>query len=36
MPERALSSPEDVFTATRALKDRKDYKKITDLELPSR
>jgi hydroxyacylglutathione hydrolase len=36
MPERALSSSEDVFTATRALKDRKDYKKITDVELPSR
>jgi hydroxyacylglutathione hydrolase len=35
MPERALSSPEEIFTATRALKDRKDYKKITDAELPA-
>jgi hydroxyacylglutathione hydrolase len=35
MPERALGSPEETFTATRALKDRKDYKKIDDAELPS-
>jgi hydroxyacylglutathione hydrolase len=35
MPDRPLASPEETFTATRALKDRKDYKKITDAELPS-
>jgi hydroxyacylglutathione hydrolase len=35
MPSLALASPEEVFTATRALKDRKDYKKIPDTDLPS-
>jgi hydroxyacylglutathione hydrolase len=34
MPDRSLSTPEDVFAATRALKDRKDYKRIADSELP--
>jgi hydroxyacylglutathione hydrolase len=34
MPDRTLLGPEDVFAATRALKDRKDYKKITDADLP--
>ncbi len=34
LPDRALSSPLDVFAATRALKDRKDYKRIADGELP--
>ncbi|HEX3598353.1 MAG TPA: hydroxyacylglutathione hydrolase [Polyangiaceae bacterium] len=35
MPERTLATPGDVFAATRALKDRKDYKSITDAELPT-
>jgi hydroxyacylglutathione hydrolase len=35
MPDRKLESPEATFAATRALKDRKDYKAITDAELPS-
>lgn len=34
MPDSDLSTPERIFAATRALKDRKDYKKITDGELP--
>ena len=34
MPDRKLTTPEDVFAATRALKDRKDYKEIADTELP--
>jgi hydroxyacylglutathione hydrolase len=35
MPDRALDSAEAIFAATRALKDRKDYKTITDEELPA-
>jgi len=35
MPERSLGSAEETFAATRALKDRKDYKSITDAELSS-
>jgi hydroxyacylglutathione hydrolase len=35
MPDRILVTPADVFTATRALKDRKDYRKLTDGELPT-
>ncbi|HVU02205.1 MAG TPA: hydroxyacylglutathione hydrolase [Polyangiaceae bacterium] len=34
MPDRSLDSPEAVFAATRALKDRKDYKSIPDSSLP--
>lgn len=34
MPGRALSSNLEVFAATRALKDRKDYRRIPDNELP--
>jgi hydroxyacylglutathione hydrolase len=34
MPERVLGTPEEVFTATRALKDRKDYKTLSDGDLP--
>jgi len=34
MPDRALSTAGDVFAATRALKDRKDYKSIADGDLP--
>jgi hydroxyacylglutathione hydrolase len=34
MPERSLATAEDVFAATRALKDRKDYKAIADTALP--
>ena len=34
MPDRSLVTAEDVFAATRALKDRKDYKGIADNELP--
>jgi len=34
MPDRKLATAEDVFAATRALKDRKDYKSIPDTELP--
>jgi hydroxyacylglutathione hydrolase len=36
MPDRTLGASGDVFAATRALKDRKDYKKLTDGELPIR
>jgi len=35
MPDRVLDSPEAIFTATRALKDRKDYKTINDAGLPA-
>lgn len=35
MPERVLSTAEDVFAATRALKDRKDYKTLSDGDLPT-
>ncbi|HVW30099.1 MAG TPA: hydroxyacylglutathione hydrolase [Polyangiaceae bacterium] len=34
MPDRELGTAEEVFAATRALKDRKDYKSIPDTELP--
>jgi hydroxyacylglutathione hydrolase len=34
MPDRTLATPGDVFAAARALKDRKDYKSLTDLDLP--
>ncbi|MGB1278000.1 MAG: hydroxyacylglutathione hydrolase C-terminal domain-containing protein [Nannocystaceae bacterium] len=34
MPEAALQTPADVFAATRKLKDRKDYKSMTEAELP--
>lgn len=33
-PDRALDTPAAIFAATRALKDRKDYKSITDADLP--
>ena len=33
-PDRSLETPAEIFAATRALKDRKDYKSITDAELP--
>jgi hydroxyacylglutathione hydrolase len=33
-PGRRLETPEDVFAATRALKDRKDYRAIPDSALP--
>ncbi len=33
-PGRSLDRSADVFAATRALKDRKDYRRITDEELP--
>jgi hydroxyacylglutathione hydrolase len=33
-PDRDLSSPGEIFAATRALKDRKDYKSIADSALP--
>jgi hydroxyacylglutathione hydrolase len=36
MPDAELGTPERVFAATRALKDRKDYKRIADAELPLR
>jgi hydroxyacylglutathione hydrolase len=36
MPDRELATPLDVFAATRALKDRKDYKSIGDDALPLR
>ncbi|MBX3251214.1 MAG: hydroxyacylglutathione hydrolase [Myxococcales bacterium] len=32
--DRVLETPLDVFAATRALKDRKDYRAISDAELP--
>lgn len=35
MPERSLETPAETFAATRALKDRKDYRAITDEALPS-
>jgi hydroxyacylglutathione hydrolase len=35
MPDRDLTTPADVFAATRALKDRKDYKSIGDADLPT-
>ena len=35
MPERVLATAADVFAATRALKDRKDYKALTDADLPT-
>jgi hydroxyacylglutathione hydrolase len=34
MPESDLSTPERIFAATRALKDRKVYKQLTDADLP--
>jgi len=34
MPELPCDTPLEVFTATRALKDRRDYKAITDADLP--
>jgi hydroxyacylglutathione hydrolase len=34
MPDRSLDTPADVFAATRALKDRKDYRAMEDSELP--
>lgn len=34
MPDRPLDGPADVFAATRALKDRKDYRELTDDDLP--
>ncbi len=34
MPERLLTTAAEVFAATRALKDRKDYKTIPDSDLP--
>jgi hydroxyacylglutathione hydrolase len=33
-PERPLDTPEAIFAATRALKDRKDYRAIPDAALP--
>jgi hydroxyacylglutathione hydrolase len=36
LPERALDDDESVFAATRALKDRKDYRKRSDDALPLR
>jgi hydroxyacylglutathione hydrolase len=36
LPERLLVTPGDVFAATRALKDRKDYKSIPESALPRR
>jgi hydroxyacylglutathione hydrolase len=33
-PDRDLSTPQAIFAATRALKDRKDYKSIADSALP--
>lgn len=34
MPDRELATPVDIFAATRALKDRKDYKALDDDALP--
>lgn len=34
-PERRLTTPAEIFAATRALKDRKDYRAIPDTALPS-
>ncbi|MCA9640216.1 MAG: hydroxyacylglutathione hydrolase [Polyangiaceae bacterium] len=33
-PDRKLEQPTDVFAATRALKDRKDYRSLSDEDLP--
>lgn len=33
-PERSLDTPAEIFAATRALKDRKDYKSLSDSDLP--
>ena len=33
-PGRPMDTPAAIFAATRALKDRKDYKRITDDDLP--
>jgi hydroxyacylglutathione hydrolase len=35
MPDRPQGSPEQIFAATRALKDRKDYKALPDAALPA-
>jgi len=34
MPEASMNSPAEIFAATRALKDRKDYREIEDQQLP--
>jgi hydroxyacylglutathione hydrolase len=34
MPDLPCETPLEIFTATRALKDRKDYKSLTDADLP--
>ncbi len=34
MPDRKLDTPLEVFAATRALKDRKDYRRLADADLP--
>ena len=34
MPEHSLSTPEEIFAATRALKDAKAYKSLSDADLP--
>jgi hypothetical protein len=34
MPGRPLSSAVEIFAATRALKDRKDYRSLPDSHLP--
>lgn len=34
MPDRSLDDPAQIFAATRALKDRKDYRKLSDDDLP--
>lgn len=34
MPDRESATPLDVFSATRALKDRKDHRRLTDADLP--
>lgn len=33
-PDRQLTTPQEIFAATRALKDRKDYKSVLDSALP--
>lgn len=33
-PDRSLETDQDIFAATRALKDRKDYKRLADEDLP--
>jgi hydroxyacylglutathione hydrolase len=33
-PDKTLSTPAEIFAATRALKDRKDYKSLSDQQLP--